>query len=87
MLSHCVATIDGVQCGGLMTDEPQQNNSLYVAEAKSPLILAVTQEARESLASSSGKTTPRRYSTFLGIEPTSRDVRGKEDPMRFSRGL
>lgn len=51
------------------------DSSLYVAEGKSPLILAVTQEARESLASSSGMTTPRRYSAFLGIEPNSRDVK------------
>lgn len=49
-----------------------------MAEGEIFLILAVTQEAFESIASRFGMTAPKRDLTFLGSEPNSRDARRPE---------
>lgn len=47
-----------------------------MADGERPLILSMTQEAGESLASRSRMTAPRRDLTLLGSEPNSVDVSG-----------
>lgn len=51
-------------------------DSFYEADCESSLILAVTREAFESIASRFGVTAPKRDLTFLDSEPNSRDIRG-----------
>lgn len=63
-------------------------DSFYEVDCESSLILAVTREAFESIASRFGMTAPKRDLTFLDGEPNSRDIRGgTEEPVGFSQGL